>query len=133
MLGGCVTETIPAGPITLELVNATALDVLPRLYVSGSATDADGLFVGANLHTTFTDRAFLELRADETITLTIECDTLVAIGVQDPVLFDSTQLIVTDSDDQIFLLRDTDFQCETTVRLVYYTEGDEFHVRAETP
>lgn len=131
-LGGCVIEVAPTGPITLVLVNETALDVQPGLYISDSATDGAGLFVDANLNTTFTDREFAELRGNETITLSLECDTVLTIGVQGAVMFDSTQLIVTESDDQVFLLRNTDFLCEATVRLVYYADGDEFHVRAET-
>jgi len=133
LLGGCILETIPTGPITVELVNETSLDVQPRLYISGSATDAAGLFVGANLRTDFTDRAFPELRRAETVSLTLECDDAASIGVRNPVMFDAVQLIVTNSDDQIFLRRDTDFQCGGTVRFVYYTDGDDLHVRVETP
>jgi hypothetical protein len=133
LLGGCIIETAPTGPITVELVNETSLDVQPRLYTSGSATDAAGLFVGANLRTDFTGRPFPELRADEAVSLTLECDDASSIGVRNPVMFDAVQLIVTNSDDQLFLLRDTDFQCGTTVRFVYYTDGDDFRVRVETP
>jgi hypothetical protein len=133
LLGGCIVETVPSGPVTIELVNQTDLDVLPRLYTSGSATDAAGLFVGANLRTDFTDRAFPELRSDETASLTLECDQAASIGVREPEMFDAVQLIVTESDDQIFLLGGTDFQCGGTVRFVYYTDGDDFRVRVETP
>ena len=132
-MGGCVVATAPSGPITVELVNQTNLDVRPGLYTSSSATDAAGLFVGGTLRTDFTDRAFPELRSDETATLTLECDTVTSIGVKEPVMFDAVQLIVTDSDDQLFLLRGTDFQCEGTVRFIYYTDGDDFRVRVETP
>lgn len=131
--GGCIVETIPLGPITVELANQTALDVRPGFYTSDSATDAAGLFVDANLRTDFTDRAFPELRASETATLTLECADASSIGVNGAVLFDAVQLIPTDSEDQIFLLRNTDFQCGTTVRFVYYADGDGFHVRVETP
>ena len=48
-------------------------------------------------------------------------------------MYDAVQSIVTESDDQIFLLRGTDFQCEGTVRFIYYTDGDDFRVRVETP
>ena len=133
LLGGCILETIPTGPITVELVNETSLDVQPRLYISGSATDAAGLFVGANLRTDFTDRAFPELRRAETVSLTLECDDAASIGVRNPVMFDAVQLIVTNSEDQIFLLRDTDFQCGGTVRFVYCTQDGAFRVRVETP
>jgi len=133
LLGGCIVETTPPGPITVELVNETALDVRPGFYTSDTATDAAGLFVRANLRADFTDRAFPELRARETKTLTLECADVASIGVNAPVLFDAVQLIRTDSDDQIFLLRDTGFQCDATVRFVYYTDGDDFRVRVETP
>jgi hypothetical protein len=133
LLGGCIFETAPSGPISVELANETALDVRPGFHTSGSATDAAGLFVGANLRTDFTDRAFPELRAHETVTLTLECADVASIGVNAPVLYDAVQLIRTDSDDQIFLLRDTDFQCGGAVRFVYYTDGHDFHVRVEMP
>jgi hypothetical protein len=133
LLGGCIIETTPPGPITVELVNETALDVRPGFYTSDTATDAAGLFVGANLRTDFTDRAFPELRARETKTLTLECADVASIGVNAPVLFDAVQLIRTDSGDQIFLLRDTGFQCDATVRFVYYIEDEAFHVRVERP
>ncbi len=132
LLAGCIVETVPTGPITVTLVNETALDVRPDLYTSGSATDAAGLFVGANLRTDFTDRDFPELRGSESVTLTLDCVDASSIGVHTPVLFDAVQLNVTTSEDIEILLRDADFQCETTVRFVYYTQDDVFHVRVET-
>jgi hypothetical protein len=128
---GCVVE--PPPPTAVELVNTTGLDVRPNLYASASASDAAGLFVGANLVTDFTDRPFPELRAGESVTLTRECEDIQSIGVEGPVLFDALQLIATPSADRIFLVRETDFQCGGTVRFVYFTEGDAFRVRVEFP
>jgi hypothetical protein len=130
LLAGCVSEPPPT---TIELVNTTALDVTPNLYVSESVTDEGGLFVGANLITDFTDRAFPELRGGEHVALTLECDAAVTLGVDAPVLFDAVQVIATTSDDHVLLQRDAGFQCGETVRFVYFTQGDAFRVRVELP
>jgi hypothetical protein len=130
LLGGCIVAAPP--PTTVELVNSTSLDVRPNLYISGSATDIAGLFVGNNLVTDFTTRAFPELRGGESATLTLECDQIKSVGVDAPVLFDAVTLTPTRSADQIFLLQGTDFECGFGVRFVYFMDGDTFSVRVET-
>ena len=130
-IGGCVVA--PPAPTTVELVNSTPLDVRPELYVSGSALDEAGLFVAENLVTSFTTRPFPELRGNETATLTFECEQIRSIGVEMPVMFDAALLIPTESNDRIFRLQGTDFECGVTLRFVYYTQGDTFHIRIETP
>jgi hypothetical protein len=129
-LTGCLA---PPPPTTIELVNSTGLDVRPAFYTSGSATGADELFTDGNLVTDFTDRPFPELRGNESVTLTLECDEIRSVGVDGPVLFDALQGIVTRSEDRVFLRRETDFECGATLRFVYFTEGDAFRVRVEYP
>lgn len=125
----CVTVS---APVLIELVNGTSLDVTPNVYVSGSELDAGALFGdSANRQVGFTDREFPELRAGETRTLTFDCAEIRTIGVQSPVLFDATTLTVTTSTDQLVLTRGAEFDCGSTVRLVYYREGSAFHVRVE--
>jgi hypothetical protein len=123
----------PPPPTTIVLVNETGLDVTPRLFVSGSATSADDLFTDGNLVMDFTDRSFPELRRHESVTLTLECDEIQSLGVDAPILFDAARLIVTPSDDRVFLLWDERFECGATVQFVYFTEGDAFRVRVEYP
>lgn len=130
LIGGCPATT-PSDPITVKLVNQTTLDVRPAFYASASATDEAGLFVGANVVTNFTNRTFPELRGGETISLTYDCDELLAIGSDRPTLFDATQLTVARSDDRVFAFQGTDFACGATVRVVYSTEGAAFHVQVE--
>lgn len=130
-LSGCIVPAAP--PTTVELVNSTSLDVRPNLYASASATDAAGLFVGANLITNFTQRPFPELRPGESVSLDLECNRVQSLGVDAPVSFDAAQLVVTTSQDRIFLQQGPDFQCGATVRFVYFTEGGSFRVRAEYP
>jgi len=62
------------GPVVIEFVNQTALDVRPNFYASGTAADAAGLFVAANLDTGFIDRPFPELRPGESLSATRECE-----------------------------------------------------------
>jgi len=123
---------IPAPePITIELVNETAFDVRPNLYVSDSATGEAELFVAANLVTDFTDRPFPELRPGETATVTLECDQARALGVDAPLLFDAATLTITPSADRIFRARDADFACGDTIRFVYFREAAAFRARVE--
>ncbi|MFO0840213.1 MAG: hypothetical protein U1D55_17025 [Phycisphaerae bacterium] len=131
---GCVvvsTPPPPPEPIKIELYNPTSGDVRPNLFVSATALDETGLFVGGNQVTNFTTRPFPELRAGETATVTVDCDTAASIGVDKPVLFIASTLAVTNSADRIFLLRDTDVTCGRTVRFVYFTEDAAFRVRRE--
>lgn len=126
--GGC--QPPQPSPVTIELVNPTTLDVRPNLHVAASAGTPAELFVAANLRTDFTDRAFPELRAGETRSLTIDCgsDAAGAIGVSGSVLFDATSLGTTVSADTIFLKRDLDYSCGDTIRLRFFTEGSAFRV-----
>jgi hypothetical protein len=128
VMGGCLA---PPEPVTLVLVNETTLDVRPNLHTSADATTADELFQPANLNTTFTDRAFPELRPGETISLSFECADLQSVGVDRPVLFDAAALVVTPSEDTLFRVRETDFACGDTVRFVFFSEGEAFRVRVE--
>jgi hypothetical protein len=134
VVGGCIILPEPElEPVVIEFVNQTALDVRPNFYASDTATDAAGLFVAANLDTSFITRPFPELRPDETLSAIRECGVVGSLGVRQPVLFDAATLTVTTSDDQIFLLRDADFACGATIRFVFFTEGDAFRVRVEYP
>lgn len=129
LASGCIVETPPAIG-TVELVNATAGDVTPNLYVSAEADTSDALFsTSANLRTDFTDRPFPELRANETKSIEVSCDQLRTLGVSRPVLFDGGSVRVTNSEDVIFLISGGDFVCGKTVRFTYYREGDAFRVR----
>jgi hypothetical protein len=128
-ISGCIPT--PQAPVTVELVNSTSLDVRPNLYISSAATDPAGLFVAGNLVTDFTTRPFPELRANETATLTVECDQIQSVGVDEPVMFDAALVDTTVSADRIFLLRGTDFECGATLRFVFSTEDDEFGVRLD--
>jgi hypothetical protein len=132
-LCGCVEVTPPAPPppTTIELVNATADDVRPQLYVSDRARNVFELVVAANLNTAWTDRPFPELRPFEIRTLTLECDQLAAVGISQPTRFDSATLTVTPTDDQIFLARGNGFACGDTIRFVFFNDGATFRARVE--
>src|SRR5215510_8300815 len=131
-LSGCVRPAPAPGPVTVELINQTGLDVTPNLYVSDFTGDPASLFGdSSNLVTDFTNREFPELRVGEVVTLEIPCDEAGAIGVRNPVLFDAVTLTVTNSTDQIFLVPSGDFDCGGTVRFYYFREGSAFRVRFE--
>ena len=132
-VAGCITVQTPAppAPVTVQLFNATGRDVRPNLYISGSASTEDGLFVGGNVVTNFTDRAFGELRAGETVTLDYECDAIRSVGSDLPVAFDAAALDLDLSGDRVFLARDVNYECGGTVRLVFYYDGTVFRVRSE--
>jgi hypothetical protein len=130
--GGCVVvEPEPPEPVRVVLVNSTEYDVRPNLYTSGSATSATALFVSGNLRTDFTDRAFPELRAGETRTLTLECDDVQSVGSDAPVLFDAAQVIATASEDRAFVAKGADFDCGAVLTFTFFTEGDVFRVSGE--
>jgi hypothetical protein len=129
--GGCVIEPPEPSPITVELVNSTTLDVWPNFYTSASATDAAGLFVAGNLRKEITSHAVHRLLAGETVTLSLECNDIQSIGVDAPVLFNGILITVTTSTDRVFRLRGSDFDCGSTVRFEYFTEGDAFRVRVQ--
>ena len=132
MFSGCIRPAPPPGPVTVELINQTGLDVTPNLFVSGFTGDPAALFGDeANRVTEFSDRPFPELRGNEIVTLEVACDDAGAIGVRNPVLFDAVTLTVTNSTDQIFLVPSGDFDCGGTVRFYYFREGGAFRVRFE--
>lgn len=131
-LSACVPPAPAPGPTTVELVNTTSLFVSPNLYVSGTATNAEELFAGANLVTVYPNRHYPELYSSETVKLTFEHEQIQSLGVKTPTLFDALVLDVTKSKDQIFLLREADFEDAATVRFVYFMDGDTFNVRVET-
>lgn len=130
--GGCVVvEPEPPQPVSVVLVNATEFDVRPNLYTSASATSATALFVSRNLRADFTDRAFPELRAGETRTLTLECDDVQSVGSDAPVRFDAAQVIATTSEDRVFAVKGPDFDCGATLTFTFFTEADAFRVSVE--
>jgi len=130
LIVGCPAP-VPPAPITIELVNQTGLDVRPNYYRSENAGTAADLFVDGNLRTDFTDRAFPELRPNETITLSVECDQLASVGARRPVLFDSVTLTVIRSEDAVLRVRADGIACGDTVRLVFFRDGEAFRVRVE--
>ena len=73
------------------------------------------------------------MRAGESASVSLACDEVTSFGVNRPESFDAINVTVTVSDDQIFLLRDTQYTCGTTVRFVYFTEGEALRARAEFP
>jgi len=130
---GCIVQTEPPAPVVVEFVNQTSLDVQPNFYVSASATTMATLFVAANLDTSFINRPFPEMRAGETASVSLACDEVASFGVSRPESFDAISITVVVSDDQVFLARDQEYTCGTTVRFVYFTEGETLRVRAEFP
>src|SRR5262245_45441466 len=131
-LSGCVRPAPAPGPVTVELINQTGLDVTPNLYVSDFTGDPASLFGdSSNLVTDFTDREFPELRGGEIVSLEIPCDEAGASGVRNPALSDAVTLTVTNSTDQVFLVPSGDFDCGGTVRFYYFREGSAFRVRFE--
>ena len=132
VFSGCIQPAPAPGPVTVELINQTGLDVTPNLYASGFTGDPASLFGdAANLVSDFTDRPFPELRGGEIVTLEISCDDAGMIGVRNPVLYDAITLTVTNSTDEIFLVPSGDFDCGGTVRFYYFREGSAFRVRFE--
>jgi hypothetical protein len=129
---GCVVvPEPPPEPVRVEFVNETGLDLTPNFYYSDTAADAAGLFVVAHLNTSFIEREFKELRPRETEFTVLECDQVRSLGVRRPRLFAAGTLEVVDSEDEIFLLRETDFECGATIRFIYYVENGVFRVRLE--
>lgn len=130
LVGACVfVNPIPTGPITVVLVNQTRLDVEPNLFISATATQAADLFQDGNLVEDFTDRAFPELRPEETITLSYPCKELASIGVDGPAMIDALAIERTESNDSAFYVTGDALPCESTIRFTYYVEDGEFHVR----
>lgn len=128
---GCPVAPPPAPPTTLEFVNATSLDLTPNFYYSDTAADAEGLFVAAHLDTSFIQREFAELRPGQTASTTLACRQTLSLGVSQPRLFNPAADQVIQSEDRVFLLRDRDFDCGSTLRFVYFLEGGALRVRVE--
>ncbi|MBI5863953.1 MAG: hypothetical protein HZB38_05510 [Planctomycetes bacterium] len=126
---GCVISPVPE-PIVVELINETSLDVTPNLFVSSAEVDSATLFGDtANRILTFTDRPFPELRAGETATVEFTCEQIARVGVLQPVLFDGFTLTTTKSTDEIFLVREGDFDCGATIRFHFFQNETGFRVR----
>lgn len=133
-LVGCVPLE-PAGPpppVRIEFVNETALDLTPNFYYSDSAADAPSLFVVAHLNTSFIQRQFAEIPSRGTAHTVLACERVRSLGVSRPRVFNAAVLEVTDSTDEIFLLRNADYDCGATLRFVYYLEDEALRVRLET-
>jgi hypothetical protein len=133
-LVGCVPPE-PAGPpppLRIEFVNGTALDLTPNFYYSDSAADAPSLFVVAHLNTSFIQRPFAEIPSRGTAHTVLACERVRSLGVSRPRVFNAAVLEVTDSGEEIFLLREADYDCGATLRFVYYLEGETLRVRLET-
>lgn len=131
----CVTlapSTSTPDPVEVELVNQALIDLRPNFFISSSATTAEALFDGPAF-TGFTDRAFPELRGQENITLTFDCDDLRALGTSRASLFDPVTLTRIGTEDVIFLLKDADFACGDRLQLVYFTQDGALRVRLERP
>lgn len=130
MAGACVMpEPAPPAPVEVQLFNPTQLDVRPNLHVSPSG--AGDLFDPANRVAEFTDRPFQELRPGEALTLTFDCESIAAVGVDQPVLFNAATLSSTTSADRVMAARDGQYACGDRVRFVFFTDGGEFRVRVE--
>lgn len=130
-LFGC--PPLPPEPISVVLVNETALDVAPRLHVSATAAGADGLFVAENRVKKISDRPFPELRARESVVLAFPCEDVASLGVSGSILFDALALTVELAPDQIVLAPPGDVECGGAVRFVFYQDAGGFRVRWERP
>lgn len=119
---GCIVA--PPAPVTVVLANRTRADVTPKFFSSAQSTSPTALFVFDNRLVNFNDRAFDELRPGEVITLNFECEELLSMGVQRPVLFDAISLDVDQSEEEIFLVLDNGFRCGDLVRFVFDTNAD---------
>jgi hypothetical protein len=133
LAAGCLVVNPPAPPTTVEFVNATPLDLTPNFYYSGTATDAESLFVAEHLDTSFIRREFAELRPGESASTTLECGRALSLGVSRPRLFNPAADQVIQSEDRIFLLRDRDFVCGARLRFVYHLEDGGLRVGVEFP
>lgn len=130
-VGACLPfPPAPTGPIRVELLNQTLLDVEPNLFASATAAQPWNLFKAGNLVLNFTDRPFPELRPGETVTLSYPCSDLASIGVHNPVLVDAIGIGRTTAEERVFFTVGEDLHCEATIRFTYYVEGGAFHVRA---
>lgn len=126
---GCVATR---DPVIVELINQTGFDVTPNLFVSADAADAATLFGDdANRVTHFSDRPFPELRGGEIAEIEFVCDSIGALGVSHPLLYDSATLAITNSADEFFWVRSTDFDCGGRVRIYFYREGTALRTRIE--
>jgi hypothetical protein len=133
-LAGCVLVSplpSPPQPVTVELVNATSLSVVPKLFLSSSAASAAGLFVDANLYDGYTTRPTRFLLAGETATVLLDCADVAGLGVNQPTFFDGINLLIWTPETRILLVRDVDFACGGRIRFVYYAEDGQYQVRVE--
>lgn len=132
LMGGCVSEPAPTPKVEVELVNQTDIDLRPNFFISSSATTSQELFDEAAF-TAFTDRAFPELRAQENVTLMFECNEARSLGTAKASIFDAVTLTRTGTEDVIFLVRESDFNCGDRLQLIYFTQDGALRVRLERP
>lgn len=130
--GGCVVQPPPPPPpTTITVVNETQQFLMPQVFTSSDAATAAALYVPTNWRGGFSTRPTGFVGAGESVSVTVECDELASLGVDQPVYFDGVLLVRSTSADQVFLLRDADFACGATIRLIYFSEGGVFRVRTE--
>ena len=55
------------------------------------------------------------------------------MGVSRPIFVNTLTFTGGVSDDQLILLRESDYACGDTLRFVYFAENDVFRVRLERP
>ena len=135
MAAGCVVVP-PASPppeTMIELVNETGLTVDANFFISSDASDAGGLLISGNLFTEYSDRPIPTLGARKTVRFALACDRIRSIGVSRPIFVNTLTFTGGVSDDQIILLRESDYACGDTLRFVYFAENDVFRVRLERP
>lgn len=133
-VGGCVRPgepALPPPPVRVEFINETGLDLTPNFYYSDTAGDAAALFVVGYLNTSFIERAFPEIPPRASAFTVLECSAVRSLGVRRPRLFNPLTLEVTDSADEVFLLRDVTLECGATVRFAYFLDGPALRVRLE--
>ena len=136
MAVGCVVVS-PAPPpppeTMIELVNETGLTVDANFFISSDASDAGGLLISGNLFTEYSDRPIPTLGARKTVRFALACDRIRSMGVSRPIFVNTLSFTGGVSDDQIILLRESDYACGDTLRFVYFAENDVFRVRLERP
>jgi len=121
----------PTGPVSFELVNDTDLFVDANFFRSSSAGSAAELFVQPNIYTGYSSKPIPTLDPRQTVSFSLECEEVAALGVRRPVATSLVTFTGTESADEILLLRGSDYACEDHIRFVYYFDGAAFRVRVE--
>ncbi|MBU0641302.1 MAG: hypothetical protein KKB50_20785 [Planctomycetes bacterium] len=134
-LGGCIAQITPAppppDPVAIELVNQTGYVLDANFFISATATDATSLFVPGNKYTDYTTRPSRTMEPNGSASFELDCDLVAALGVLEPVFSNEIGIGGGRSTDQIFRLRDQEYDCGSRLRFTYYVEADVFHVRVE--